>query len=233
MVNDSQAQGVCEEMFFSFDILLPSGLGAVVGSIFTIIFQEIIRYLRRPRLRIRYDGAKAEYCVKTPERLRNPLTGEIIGETESIWPRVKMINSGPSIARNCQIVISKVWRQDPDGSTYRIDDQDSLPLQWSLRNRMTVIDLPTGINQFADICSTRREEFRIVRKDGGEWEMIVQDVSKGLKPEAPNFPFRLEKAWEGAGSFELEVVVTADDAKPKRKSIRFYWGGNWDTLRTL
>ena len=189
------------------------------GGVLTLIGQEGLRYIRRPRLTISFED-KAEYLSRTPihwpKVFDDPASGTV--ELEAIYLRVKVLNVGKSTARSCRAYITHVERENFDGSTEKIEAQDSIPIPWSLRGERSLepFDLPGRINQFADVCFT-----------------ISRDHPHKLFPAAPMFPLRFRRSWDKPGRFRLEITVTADGISSVSKTIKFEWQGPWDTLRFL
>jgi hypothetical protein len=149
-------------------------------------------------------------------------SASIIGaprEVEAIYLRVKVTNSRPkTFAANCRAYITRVVRTNADGSTTDINSQDALRIPWSLSDpAVDTMDIPSGINQFADLCYTISEPAH------------ANKIYCAARP----FPFRLRKAWEGTGKFEVTVMVTADGVAPVTRVIRFEWKGTWDSLRVI
>jgi hypothetical protein len=189
---------------------------AVSGGIVAVFLQEVVHWWRKPSLSIEYEN-KSAYQPKTPIRwpndfLNNP--GAETSEYEATFIRVKVINTGRSTAKNCRAFITAVRRQNTDGSSDMIVEQDAIALSWSMSPHLwSPIEIPVGINQFADICHT-----------------LSRDNPSKLFLTG-NFPSRLRKAWEKAGQFEVDITVTADGIKPVSRTIRFEWGGPWDSLK--
>jgi hypothetical protein len=140
-------------------------------------------------------------------------------EVEATYLRIKVTNSRPkTFAANCRAYITRVVRTNADGSTTDINSQDALRIPWSLSDpAVDTVDIPSGINQFVDVCYTVSEPSH----------------ANKLYCAARPFPFRLRKAWEGTGKFEVTVMVTADGVAPVTRVIRFEWKGTWDSLRVI
>jgi len=138
---------------------------------------------------------------------------------EAIYLRVKVTNSKPkTFAANCRAYITRVVRTNPDGTTTNINSQDALRIPWSLSDPdVDAMDIPSGINQFADVCYT----------------ISKPPYSNKLYCAARRFPFRLSKVWDGVGEFEVTVMVTADHVAPVTQVIRFEWRGAWESLQVV
>ncbi len=201
------------------ELIATAVMGALGGGILTVLGQETLRYWRRPILTVYFED-KGEYIAQTPINWPRSFNDPDAGtdELQAIYVRVKVINSGLATARSCRAYITHVERENFDGSADRIERQDSIPIPWSLRGAQGIepFDLPRGINQFADICFT-----------------VSRDEPQKLFNAAPMFPLRFRRSWDRPGRFELEIMVTADGAKPASQMVKFEWQGPWNSIRHL
>lgn len=197
----------------TWDWLGPIISGAVGGGALTVAFQEGLNWVRRPKLVIHFED-KSEYCCHSPFFI--PQDNGPPTEDKAIYLRIKVTNEGRAVAKSCRAFIAYVKREDPNGSKDDISGQDSLQMIWSLRPNEPVIDIPKGVNQFADICATLKSE----------------EPSR-LHAQVRGLPLRLEQAWTKPGRFEIGIMVTADGVNPVMKTIRFSWNGTWDSLKAI
>ncbi|MFO1154024.1 MAG: hypothetical protein U1E42_10250 [Rhodospirillales bacterium] len=156
---------------------------------------------------------KGRGISNTPQGEIHP-DGKFIQTDEAYWLRIKVTNDGKNIARTCRAHITQLSRINRDGTVERMDNQDALIIRWAIINE-TVIDLPKGVNQFSGICYTKKS------------------AANRLIPNTPREAIRLERVWGSPGTFELRIVVTAENAEHTCKLIRFEWGGSWGTLKPL
>ncbi len=200
--------------------VLGAGIvGALGGGILTVIGQEIVRCWRHPVLNVYYEDqteylSEAELDWPHDKKNNNDPTPRYVVRLL----RIKVLNEGRSTAKSCRAYISRISRINmADGSKQSIDNQDSIPISWSMQDDFPTrpIDIPVGIRQFADVCFT-----------------LSRDTPYKLFPTGL-FPNRLREAWNKPGKFELDVVVVADDASVATKTINFEWQGPWKSLKYL
>ncbi len=196
--------------------LLATAVGSALGGgVLAVGGQELVRCWKRPRLHLSFED-KTAFFARTPINWPNDLANPAAGTTEyeAIYVRAKVVNGGRSIARDCRAYMSQITCHKLDGSVERIEEQDAIPLSWSLNpDLFRPIDIPVGINQFVDIAFT-----------------ISKEQPPKLYPSG-NFPNRFRRSWNNPGTFEIDLIVTAQDIQPSRATIKFKWLGPWDSLQ--
>jgi len=183
--------------------LWAASLGSALGGgILAVTGEEILRWWRRPQLRLHYaDDAS---CVA-----RTPFKSDS-GSGEAIYLRLRVNNVGRSIARDCAPFMTRLERRDANGHIENILEQDSVALVWSLRS-VDVMDIPRGINQFIDVC-------------------FAMQGAESLGLASPSYPLRMKSVWSKPGRFRADIVVTCAGTPPVSRTIGFKWNGAWDSL---
>jgi hypothetical protein len=74
------------------------------------------------------------------------------------------------------------------------------------------IDLPTGINQFIDVISTRKD-------------------TNIIEPKIEMSPFRYRNLFSEHGAFRYTIQVSGQEIKPKFIRFLFEWHGQWDDFK--
>ena len=187
--------------------LVTSG---ALGAGLTLIVEALRHRWNRPVLNVSFLP-KDEYFARTPVSYHE--SDGNVSVAYGKWVRLKVTNTGGSTARNCRAFITGIHFADARyPNEDRIENQDALPLTWSLREGETTIDLPRKINQFVDLCHTTEVEPYV------------------LIPDCKITPYRLAHIWKESGRFTITVIVTADDAEPASIVARLSWGGHWQDL---
>ena len=200
-------------MATGIDLVAAAIGGALGGGVLAVAGQELVRWWRRPVLSI--DFSNTSQCVlRTRIRLEKG-SSETIAR-DAIFLRLRVINRGRSTARDCRVYMTRILRKSFDGTTQSYEDQDVIPLSWSVRDEQhETLVVPPRINQFVDMVCTR-----------------LSDQPCFLRPRART-PKRLNETWREPGVFEIDVAVCAEEAALVRRTLVFEWRGQWDSLKVL
>jgi len=202
-----------------WDLVAAAIGGTLGGGILVVAGNAAIAWFRRPVLRIDFEETES-YAARTPINWPNTDNPDEPLRLEAIYLRARVVNVGKSTARACRAYITRIRVVERRGDVRTIDDMDSVQIPWSLRtaddNSIAVLDLPVGINQFADIVFT-----------------ISRNSPEKLFPGAIVFPHRFRSLFAKPGRFEMTVLVVADNATAVEREIAFDWQGPWDTLRPI
>lgn len=186
-------------------------IGGIGGSAFTLLVEAFRNLRNRPKLVIKF-ASEPQYVTKTPiGRTGDSPTLNIFG----IWIRARLKNEGKSVARNCRAYLTDIVVEHTSGSRLVYNNEDAIPLKWSLRADEEKIDLPPEITQFIDIC-----------------HVLATEPNK-LHSDARINPFRLGPFWQLPGKYKVTVVVTADEAEPASTAVCFYWPGQYDQIKAI
>ena len=186
-------------------------IGGIGGSAFTLMVEFVRAFRNRPRLVIKF-ASEPQYVTKTP-----------IGATGDsptlnnfgIWIRARLKNEGSSVARNCRAFVTNIVVEQYSGHRLIYENEDAIPMKWSLRANDEKIDLPPDITQFVDICH------------------VLETEPDKLHSDARILPFRLLPFWQLPGKYKVTVVVTADETEPASTEVCFYWAGHYDRIKAI
>jgi len=115
--------------------LAPSTLAQWVGAIATssavvvaLFKDEVLRYFRRPKLRIRITPEPPD-CLLSP--IEVSVNGMPVWSGDSYWLRLWIENTGSFRAEQVQVFVSKVLKRDAKGELIQIADFAPMNLRWS------------------------------------------------------------------------------------------------------
>ena len=175
-------------------------VGAIAGAAFTIagmIYNpRIRRWLIGPKLKISF-GDSQEYQRITKLR----------GQTEdTIFIRIKVTNSNPTVAEGCQPYLGGVEVRHEDGSYSDNQFCDCIPLAWSAHGekRHKPIDIPRWVNQYVDLVS-------------------ATEGTSNFGVHLRNKLNRYENMFHEGHYYRFKVQVSAKNADPVFIKIEFQW----------
>lgn len=184
-------------------------LGVVIGVIAGTLSEAARRALWGPKICTEFQASRAEFMVKTNERV--PLNEP----PDAIYVRFKIMNHGHDVARNCYGYLVNIERFV--GDAYEpIGFHDSIPLCWSYlsRDAHQRMDVLQGVPQYLDIFST-------------------SDKSKALTPRIVTIPNVYAHFFDEftAGKLRFSVVVSGEGIAPQRRLFEIDWKGDWKDFR--
>ena len=190
---------------------LPQLISFLFGFL-TAIFAEPLRQLIfRPTLKVQF-GESEDYLSLTPEEIQ---VNDKSSKIKAYYIRVKVTNIRRAVAKDCKVYLVNVEKEDDNGKFKPTIYCDYIPLAWSCQNmgeQYRGIDLNKGVNQFADVITTR-------------------EISSVFYPPLKLFPFRYQEIFSQKGTFRFTVQVTSANTEPKTIKIVFHWDGKWDKFQ--
>lgn len=159
-----------------------------------VIYRDIIRdWYFKPKLEITFS-------------LEKPISRETLlkNDKKGFWPRLRIVNTGRSVARRCEGILAEVTK--PDGSS---DDRyDPLTLRWAIAPEdkgLEPLDIARGrqvdLNIFTTIENTSFAPFATYADPRG-------------------IPLFLEP-----GDYWLRIIIYGDNFKPVERGYAVHWDG--------
>jgi hypothetical protein len=168
--------------------------GGIVAALLTLGGREVVSWWRKPRFTIKFDNV-SPFCMKND------------GTTpQSYWLRLKVTNSGKSVAKSCSGKLVKFM-----GDSGEITDYEPVKLHWvgTLWGDMfyfKTIDLNRGEYDFLDVLVTR-EDYR-------KRALLFTPALFGAEPkELPS------------GTSRIQITIHGDDVQPYAKEYSISWEG--------
>jgi hypothetical protein len=186
--------------------LLSLLIAWVLGLISGVLLEPLKHWILGPKLEVKFIEDDKGFITDTKD----------YGDRDAHYVRVRVLNTGRQIARQCCAYLVKVekWNES-NGEFEPTIYRDSLQLAWSAKantdENYRALDLPKDVPQFIDIVSTRKPEI---------------DYEIKTKPHL----YRYESLFKEHGKFQYTVLVSGDNAKPKSTKIIFEWSGDWDNF---
>jgi len=183
-------------------------LGIVAGALALGIVEAMKSRLTRPHLKLSSDGMKS-CTVRTPAHL---LGAKLCTETEAYYVRIKVTSRYALgyIARGCRGYLVRLEHQC-EKDTKRIELPDRIPLSWAYGQGAAsqVTDVAGAVPAFLDVVHTQ--------KGDGRFFFCFAACE----------PDRYVPLKEHNGEFIFTLAVTADNATPKTRKVKFTWRGDW------
>ncbi len=179
--------------------------GWLLGLLTKEFSDRISGWIRGPRVQIGFGNT--EDCVMlTPEEYDVPKGSSAVGTQKGkrvvFFARIKVTNSKPRIARNCQAWLVDVETADEQAGFKPTIFKDSIPLIWSYNAESETIDIPQGINRYVDLVR-------------------IQDDVDGFQPQLRSHSgaaitiHRYEHLFNANGTLRFTVLVSAQEIKPE------------------
>ena len=188
----------------SVSLLIGGAIGFMSAVLAPIAVEPLKHCVFGPKLKVEFIEGDRSFKTDTKEQAAS--TG-----TDAHYVRVKMLNTGRQIAKQCRAYLVNVERWSESTSKFEPTIYcDSLQLAWSARGNEAYhpLDVPRDINQFIDVVSTRKPE---------------RDYRVETNPQL----FRYENLFKEHGKFRYTVRVSGDNVKSVSIKIVFEWSGDW------
>jgi hypothetical protein len=179
--------------------------GAVFGGFIGGITPHLVTWYLRPRLRID--------CLDKDE---NVVVSEDPGDggrrTENLWVRARVRNTGRLRAEKCQAFLTSLHEVRADGSVSASLIKDSKLLRWAGGSK-DPLDVPPGVEYYVDLLK--------VSKAVSGWGMLFGIFRHQHK----------EKLESYSGTYQLQLMISGNNAAPQRCAINVEYKQDWHTLR--
>lgn len=185
-----------------------------LGFISAVLSEPVRSWIWGPKLKVEFiEGEKG--FITNAKVILGDARGVQVGVSDAHYVRVKVLNTGRQIAKQCCAYLVNVEKwNDSTGKFEPTIYCDSLPLAWSAQNpeeAYRALDIPKDIPQFINIVSTL-------------------EGSKKYDVETKFLLSRYEPFFKEQGKFRFTVLVSGDNAKPKSTKLVFEWSGDWDNF---
>ena len=193
----------------------------------TLIVTLFLPWRRRPWFTIEFANCQP-YCRPLPPR---PIDVVVIGRNErgeavpfvqrfpsaeSYWLRLKVTNSGKSVAKNCSGRLVKFMDNSKELEGHDLVKLHWINTPWSRQEFFPSIDLNRGEHDFLDVLVTRPEYKR-----------------KELLFMSPENLFSDNPDMVPEGTCRIQVTVYGDNVEPCSKKYSITWEGSNYTDITL
>lgn len=140
-----------------FQILTTLGtLGAVFVALFATFWPNIVACWKRPKLVFKF-GNDEPFCRRVPNIL-DPKTGKV-SRLNSYYVRLRVKNTGLSIARNCEGKLVVIAHKD---LKTLLQDFDPVVLRWvGNYNSSGLLDINSQEYEYLDVFSTNEKSDRL------------------------------------------------------------------------
>lgn len=196
-------------------------LGTIVLAI-VAVFQETIRsWFYRPKFRV---SAKTEPpdCVAVPFTDRE---GTFIAD--SFYLRIWVENVGNAAARNVEVFASRLRLKRLDEAWETVATFPSMNLKWAHLGGIYFPSIAPQMGKHCDVGHiTDPSRRHLLREDAPKLGLTDQQSSLAFDlMAAPNNRSHIV----GPGEYELDIMITAENSVPTKRTIVISLRGTWDT----
>lgn len=181
-------------------------IASIIVSIvvlFLVIYRDIIRdYYFRPKLEVTFS---LEEPISRITSVEWPLgTSHPTQFKEAFWPRLRVLNAGRGVARECEAILAEV--RNPDGSVNK--KYDPLKLRWA------IAPVQKGLEPL-DIARDRQVDLNLFTTIDGENKALIATYSDPV-----GVPLFFEP-----GHYWLRIVIYGDNLRPVERGYAVHWDG--------
>jgi hypothetical protein len=168
------------------------------------------------------DKAKS-FMFKAAPKCRFGNGIDLIGITSKdsekyLYLRGAVTNSSRTSAKNLNVFLVKIEKEESPNKFTRIDYNDYLQLRWSAvpeTSRDTGRDIPCGVSACFDLIHT-----------------------KSINPDkielcATFFPKRYAQLFEEPTRYRFTVCIVCENANPRNVEVVINWGSRWDKISVV
>ena len=201
----------------SYQLIIALGSVGTLGTVLILFYIQIIKpWLNEPVIII-YFEQKDPYCKEINWLYFDDKKGNILS-TSSYWVRIKSMNEGGSVAKNCEgqlIEVVDYWTEEP------IEKFVPLILKWSSRPIGVPIDINKRASWFLDIIFINKDNPDVRKTFGTVFSKKIHicDIFRN-KPMGT-----LQDLKEGR--YILKIMVYGDNFNPTIKKLYVNWSGKW------
>lgn len=205
----SQDEAMTNTILLSDD-LLPlwlSALGTMLLALITFVIAIVIPWWRKPKFKIEF-GNTEPFCRETTLAVSGEVQSNItpaIPLTLAYWLRLRVTNSGKSVARRCIGKLAKV----KDDSGKELTNHDPVILHWVGTSwddmPFRPIDLNQGEHEFLDVL-VARTDYR------GKVLICTDAYARGIPKDLSTSTRR------------IQITIYGDNVEPRTKEYRLTWG---------
>lgn len=178
-------------------------IGTLLAIFITLYIAVIRPWCNRPKFSASFDNAEP-YCRKTRIEVSRDINGVVTKWGKAYWIRLRIMNSGKSVAKRCVGKLVKVMKKTGE----ELAQYDPVALHWVATNEHEIplrpVDLNRGEYEYLDLIYTRDD-------DPNKAYICMDDVPRGT----PRFL--------DPDEYILQITIYADNADPETKKYRLIW----------
>lgn len=185
-----------------------SAIGTTLLAVMTFVVAILIPWWKKPKFTIEFDNVQP-FCRETTlveemhvEGYTTPIPPKL-----GYWLRLRVTNSGKSVAKRCIGKLVKVM----DNSGRELTDYDPVVLHWVGTSWEDVpfrpIDLNREEHEFLDVLVARTDS-------PGNVFMCTDTYLRGIPKHVT------------PGTYRIQITIYGDNVKPRTKEFRLIWGGS-------
>lgn len=190
------------------------------------IFQETIRgWFYHPAFRVSIKTEPPD-CVAVP---LNRLDGTFVAN--SIYLRLWVENVGNATAKNVEVYANKLQRRRRDGSWERVPEFPPMNLKWANLGGMFFPSIAPEMGKHCDLGRIVDPSLRhnVPEDEAARLKLTNEETSLAFDLiSPPNHKGHII----GAGEYQLEIFVAAENTRPITRTIEISLRGTWDTNET-
>ncbi len=189
------------------------------------VFQETIRgWFYKPSFQVSVRTEPPD-CVSVPF---TTFDGTFVAD--SIYLRLWVQNVGNATAKNAEVYAKEVRRQRADGSWERVGTFPPMNLKWANIGTVYFPSIAPDMGKHCDIGHVVDPARRhLLREDAPR--LVLTDKQTSLAFDlmaAPNNRSHII----GPGEYQVDVLVAAENVRPKKQTVAISLRGPWDPDET-
>jgi hypothetical protein len=181
----------------------PIAIASVVASAVVavaVIYRDVFRsWYSKPKFDVKFSSEEPVSRVTNVEW--PPGLGQ---EKRAFWPRLRIVNTGRSVARRCEAILAEV--RSPDGSFNKV--YDPLALRWA------IAPISGGLEPL-DIARGRQVDLNTIILIEGERVAYF-----ATHKDPTGFPLYFEP-----GDYWIRITIYGDNFEPVSRGYAIHWDG--------
>lgn len=130
--------------------------------------------------------------------------------------RVRVVNTGRRVAKNCRAYLTRVERRSDGGKFVSAEYSDSVPLPWAYRvdnDKQVAIDIPRSVPHFVDVVFVGA---------------ACESTFRGFHLAAAFRPEKYAQLLADGTAYRITIVVTSDEGALAEEVVELEYAGSWE-----
>jgi hypothetical protein len=216
------------------------GLGIFLVLVLLWLFygKKLLAWLRRPKLEVKMDMSPPD-CVRKTLAMFDEVSQEFIGEADSYCVRFRVLNRGRIPATNIEVYCLRIMKDYGGGEYERLEGCTPINLLWESDLAEDRVYYPSLYKGQGGTCRLGH----VIRPRDKYWRPGTGPEYLGVEPGAT--VFTMDSTLSGTkrpdsltylvppevnlpeGSYVLDLMVSADNARPEPVRIEVDLDGRW------
>ena len=195
--------------------------GATVIALMAFFVGAIKRWWLKPRISILFKFEPPDCQIQNMDINKD---GSIVETTFAMYYRVRIRNYGRQGLKNAQAYITKLEKQQSDGSFKELKEFFPIYLKWSHTETITMENISPEMERICDIGKIINPQKRILIKEENFPPNNTSETSFSFetKPKPKTLSYIIEK-----GTYKAYLIVGASNCRAIKTVLRIELDGKW------